>query len=116
MKIGDKAEASDSPEVRLANDSIGLYKLESDDIVEADEIGTDEFPKYGDFVEVSISNGGREASWDEIGYVEIPGDLAKQLVDQGVGVGDCFRVQSCRKNGAGQWVYDVIAVDDPLPS
>lgn len=114
MKIGDKAEASDAPDVRLANDSIGLYRLETDDVIEADEIGTDDFPKYGDFVKVSMSNGGANASWDSKGYVEIPGDLAKQLVEQGVEPGDCFRIRSTRKNGSGEWVYDVIAVDDPL--
>jgi hypothetical protein len=108
MKIGDKAEQANSEEVRLANDSIGVYRLESDEVVDAEEIGTEEFPQYGDFIETITTHGGANPSWDETAYVELPGDLARQLTELGIDPGDTFRIQSTRKDGNGSWVYDVI--------
>lgn len=116
MKLGDKAEQSDREEVRLARDTIGAYRLESEDLVPADDIsGEDEFPQYGDFLacrELRQVNGKVEIG--EKVLVEVPGALAKELVEQEIGEGDGFRIQSVRKNAAGEWEYTTSM--EPLPS
>lgn len=106
MKLGDKAEQSEQDEVRLARDSNGLYRLESEELVPADEISDeDEFPKYGDFLSCRTTTGGAEASWNTPVLVECPGSLAKQLVEMEVEEGDGFRINSARKNASGEWEY-----------
>jgi len=111
--IGDKAEASDSADVFLAKQSTGLYRLASLEVVDADEIGTDEFPKYGDFIECQTSNGGADPSWDETVYVELPGDLAKKLTENGVEPDDAFRILSQQKDhSSGEWSFEIDADPD----
>jgi len=107
MKLGDKAEQSDRNEVRLARDSVGAYRLESEELVPADEIsGDDEFPKYGDFLATrELRQVAGEVEVGEKVLVEVPGQLAKQLVQQNISEGDGFRIQSVRKNAAGEWEY-----------
>lgn len=116
MKLGDKAEQSDRDEVRLARDSVGAYRLESDELVPAAEISDeDEFPKYGDFLatrELRQVSGQVEVG-DKV-LVEVPGALAKQLVAQEIEPGDAFRIQSVRKNAAGEWEYGTS--EERLPS
>lgn len=109
MKIGDKAEASDAPDVYLPRDSIGLYRLESDELVDCDDITPDgEFPQYGDFLEVTQATGGATKGWGEIAYVSCPGNLAKQLVDMSlIEEGATFRIQGARKTASGNWTYSV---------
>lgn len=109
MKIGDKAERADQDEIRLARDSAGLYKLEDDELTAADELSSeDEFPKYGDFISCKTTTGGADPSWNEPVYVECPGSLAKIIVGMEISVGDSFRIQSTRKNAAGEWEYSVV--------
>lgn len=109
MKIGDKAERADQDEIRLARDSAGLYRLEDDELTAADELSAeDEFPKYGDFISCKTTTGGAEPSWNEPVYVECPGSLAKIIVEMEISVGDSFRIQSTRKNAAGEWEYSVV--------
>lgn len=109
MKIGDKAQMADQDEIRLARDSMGLYKLESDQLVEADDLSPEgEFPEYGDFLEAVTTTGGANPSWNTPVFVECPGNLAKQLVDMGlVEEGAAFRINSVRKNASGSWEYSV---------
>lgn len=116
MKLGDKAEQSDRDEVRLARDSVGAYRLESDELVPADEISADdEFPQYGDFLATrELRQVAGEVEVGEKVLVEVPGQLAKQLVEQDIGEGDGFRIQSVRKNAAGEWEYGTS--EEPLPS
>jgi hypothetical protein len=116
MKLGDKAEQSDRDEVRLARDSVGAYRLESDELVPADEISADdEFPKYGDFLATrELRQVSGEVQVGEKVLVEVPGALAKQLVEHGIGEGDGFRIQSVRKNAAGEWEYGTS--EERLPS
>ena len=116
MKLGDKAEQSDRDEVRLARDSVGAYRLESDELVPADEIsGEDEFPQYGEFLATrELRQVAGEVEVGESVLVEVPGQLAKQLVEAGIGEGDGFRIQSVRKNAAGEWEYGTS--EEPLPS
>lgn len=108
MKLGDKAERADSDEVRLARDSVGMYRLEDNELVGADEISDeDEFPKYGDFLQCVTTTGGASPEWNVPVYVECPGSLAQQLVGMEIEVGDAFRINNCRKNAAGEWEYSV---------
>lgn len=113
MKIGDKAEASDSDEVRLARDSVGVYRLESDELTPADEIGNDEFPEYGDFIEATTTAGGAEPEWDTPVFVECPGSLASVIVELDLAIGDVFRIEGVRKNASNEWVYTVTEETDP---
>jgi len=116
MKLGDKAEQSDRDEIRLARDSVGAYQLESDELVSADEIsGEDDFPQYGDFLACrELRQVAGEVELGEKILVEVPGQLAKQLVEQGISEGDGFRIQSVRKNATGEWEYGTS--EEPLPS
>jgi len=107
MKLGDKAEQSDMAEVRLARDSRGVYRMEDDELVEADDLGSDDFPKYGDFLPVEIIGGAPESELVDDAYVEVPGALAKVLVSMEISVGDCFEIKNVRKNASGEWQYSV---------
>lgn len=114
MNIKDKAESSDSREVRLARDSIGVYRLESEELTAADEISSDdEFPKYGDFLDVITA---KSTSPPQVGpelWVECPGELAATIIELELAVGDWFRIQSVRKDANGEWTYSVEKIDDP---
>jgi len=108
MKIGDKAEQADQPNVLLVRDSApGLYRLETDELTNADDLGTDEFPRYGDFVKCSDSR-------LEECYVEVPSALA-QFLDGTVEVGEWFRIVSVNKTADGEWTYSAEADPDNLP-
>lgn len=110
--LGDKAEASDTAEIRLARDSRGEYTMLDDELVPADELGTDDFPQYGDFLPVDVIGGGPESELVDDAYIEVPGRLAKVLVSMEIGVGDSFEIQNVRKNAAGEWEYSVREVQD----
>ena len=106
--IDDKADAADAPDVHLVRDSApGLYRLETMDLTPADKLGSDEFPRYGDFVECIDSR-------METCYVEVPGSLAKVLSSRAE-VGDWFRIVSVNKTADGTWQYDVDVDPDNLP-
>ena len=116
MKLSEKAEQGNSAEVRLAQKSVGQYEVTHDlkqDLVPADEIsGEDEFPKFGDFLEVSVIGGGPEHELVDECYLEVPGNLAGQLMDMAIETGDCFSIDSCHKNAAGEWEYRVSEMPD----
>jgi len=109
MKIGDKAEASNAPDVYLPRDSIGLYRLENDELTDCDEITEEgQFPEYGDFLEATEAVGGASPGWaGETCYVSCPGGLAEVLAGMEIEPGDCFRIESARKSASGSWVYSV---------
>jgi len=108
MKIGDKAEQADQDEIRLARDSTGLYRLESEELVPANEISAeDEFPKFGDFLSCRSTTGGRNPEWNVPVLVECPGSLAKQMVGLDLSEGNAFRINNVRKNASGEWEYSV---------
>lgn len=107
--LGDKADRADQDEIRLARDSVGAYRLEDDELIGADEISReDEFPKYGDFlVTRELRQVAGEVELGEDVLVEVPGQLAQQLVAMEIEPGDCFRIQSVRKNAQNEWEYGV---------
>lgn len=112
MKIGDKAAAADQREIRLARDSMGLYRLESAEITPADEISDeDQFPKYGDFLDTVTSTGGANPAWDEPCWLEVPAGLDEELVKIEAEVGTVFRIQSVRKDGQ-TWDYSVVEASE----
>lgn len=115
MKLGDKSERADRPEVELASGNpIGIYRLESDEYVDADEISPEgEFPKFGDFLEVSSTTGGAEPEWNVDVFLECPLGLEEELLELGVDVGDSFRIGQVSKTADGEWQF--LVEDDSLP-
>lgn len=112
MNLGDKAEQADQEEVRLARDSNGVYRLEDEELVPADDLGSEDFPQFGDFARttnVQLVQGEPQLG-DEV-FVEVPSALAEILVDMEIGTGDYFRIQAVRKNSAGEWEYSVTDPD-----
>lgn len=96
MDLNDKA--AQSPDIRLVRDAqYSAYRLVSTELVPADEISDEgEFPQYGDFVRCEIPDSEAEV------LVEVPQNLARQLVDMGIGAGDEFRVEGAAKVD-GEW-------------
>ena len=115
MTIGDKADRAEGPELYPASKSMGLYRLESMEEVPAEEIGTDEFPQYGDWVSVTKARQiDGVVEWDEEAYIELPTDLDRQLRDLDVEVGTVFRIQTVQKDREGTWQYSVTEETDPV--
>lgn len=100
-------KAQETPEVRLARDSAySAYRLESTELTDADELSDEgEFPQFGEFAECEIPSNGDSTA--EV-YVEVPQNLAAQLVEAGIGEGDEFRIGEVSKVD-GEWQYDVKA-------
>jgi hypothetical protein len=114
MNLNDKAEQGNKREVRLARDSMGLYKLQSEELTGADQVtDEDEFPQYGDFLDCMTTTGGADPSFNVEVWVECPSQLAQQLVDLEIDVGDVFRIKSTYKDEAGEWTYTVEESDTP---
>lgn len=109
MKLGDKSERADRPEIRLARDSMGLYTLQSLEYYAANEISDeDEFPKYGDFLKCRTTTGGADPEWDVEVFVECPLGLEEELLELGIEDGDSFRIQQVSKTADGEWSYRVV--------
>jgi len=102
MKLGDKAEAADQPDVVLAGDSVGMYELQTDELSPADDVSEPgEFPQYGDFMTAGKVRQSGEVS--EV-WLEVPASLAQWLVDHEIEIGDRFRVGAVGKSD-GRWQY-----------
>ena len=118
MDLDEHAESADRDrEVFLFNDAPdGVWiRIDSAELVEADEIGTDEFPQYGTFLPVAVADGN-----DEIpSYLEIPRRVAKKLVDRlpaDSREGEWFRLSNREKSQAtGTWSAE-IEIADQNPS
>lgn len=100
-------KAQETPEVSLARQSApGAYRLEDTELIEADSLtGEGEFPEFGEFVETTNSSGETE-------YVEVPQDLAAQLVEHEIGTGDHFRIVQVSKID-GSWEYEIAVLEEP---
>lgn len=106
MDIADKASAARDV-VRASGTENQPYRLESTELTPADEIGgEDEFPQYGDFLDVTALDG----NGDELGprWVECPGALARCLQDVD---GDAFQVLTVEKTEDGAFRFDVEEYD-----
>lgn len=109
--LEDVAQGGDAPEVTLASDSSGMYRLEDADPVDADDVtGPDEFPQYGTFIQVSALTRTGTERHDGDEYLELPQGLASAMVDAGVSeAGDEFIVRSPAKDVDGNWTFEVDA-------
>jgi len=112
MKLGEKAEQAEQPDVSLARDSApGFYVLQTDELTQANEItAEDQFPQYGDFLEVGVPNADRVV--DRTEFIECPAGLAQWLVEEELEVGDSFRVLDVWK-ADGSWCYQCRQIEDP---
>lgn len=111
--LEDKAAGGDGPEVVLAPDGPGYYRLEDRQLVEAEELSPEgEFPKYGEFLEVvRLTRTGEPRGPSE--YLECTQDLARKLIDLSLGAGDKFTVKSTSKDNRGRWSWVVQREDSP---
>lgn len=102
--IDDRAE--DVPDIVLARESHGLYRLQSKELVEAEEIGEpDAFPEFGQYLAVEeITQTGKT---NGEAFLECPRGLAKALVNAEIVVDVEFRVENAAKNRDGHWVFQV---------
>jgi len=103
----DKAAETTAQDIRAAGDSRGQYEVVAEGLVPADEIGTDEFPQYGDWLEVEPLDGGPEEELMDECYIEVPGSLASWAAANDLGPGDQFTIRSVRKGAGGRWTYSV---------
>lgn len=98
MNLEDKAQEGSGDEVVLARDLTGAYVLGSLELLPASDLGTDEFPQYGDFLPVQAATGNMEDM-----YLECPAFLAQGLLDGDAEPGDEFRVKGVTKVEGGRW-------------
>ena len=86
-------------EIWLASDRpTGLFYIRSTDVVDADDIGTDDFPKYGEFMAVSKG--------DVAGYLQLTTHLVDHLQEHEAQEGDEFRVNNVVEDDDG-YFWDV---------
>lgn len=91
--------------VRASEVTATLYRLETTDLKPADAVGDDDFPQYGDFADVTAVDG----NGDDLGkrWIEVPGGLARAMVDAGIEAGDEFQVTKATKAQDGAWTFEV---------
>ena len=93
-------------EIWLAADNpTGLFHVRSTDVVDADEIGTDEFPQYGEFLPVGKG--------EVAGYLQLTAYLIEYLQDEEVEEGSQFRVNEVVQYDDGGYWWDLTPVVDP---
>lgn len=103
----EKASESTAQDIRAAADSRGRYKVIAEGLIPAENIGTDEFPQYGDWLEVKPLDGGPESELVDETYIEVPGQLAKWCAANEISVGSGIDIKSVRKDAGGRWSYSV---------
>ena len=92
-------------EIWLASDRpTGLFHIRSLEVKEADEIGTDEFPKFGEFLPV--------AKGDVAGYVQLTTHLVDHLQQEEAQEGGEFRVNNVVEDEDG-YFWDCTPVVNP---
>lgn len=106
----EKASETTAEDIRPAGDSRGQYEVVGEGLIPADEIGTDEFPQYGDWLEVEALDGGPEEELMDVCYIEVPGALAKIFANNDLQPGDEVHIRSVRKGGGGRWTYSADVV------
>lgn len=110
MDLNDKAEdGGEVLSIEDAADSAGTLRVESTELEPAEDVGTDKYPQYGDWMPVTRVIDGIEHGDS---YVETPQGLAKRLVDHGVEEGTEFVVTAVQKTRDGIWDVTVEFVGD----
>lgn len=107
----EKASETTAQDIRAAGDSRGHYEVVGKGLVPAEQIGSDEFPQYGDWLKVRPLDGGPEEELMDETFIEVPGQLAKWCAENEISVGSEFRIRSVRKDAAGRWSYSVDTVE-----
>lgn len=116
--LNEHAETPD--EWVRAEDASGVYRLETDELIPADDIGGD-YPEFGKFLSVL------KVEWDhgadrwvdgEAVYLECPRGLSQELVaEPPVEAGDVFAVAEPRKTDGDKWRFSTSkpdTIDDVL--
>lgn len=100
----DKAEEA-IPCVRVAEADTTTYRVTKSGLLPASEVGTDEFPQYGDWLPCTATT----ADGDDLGdrYLECPGALAAELVRIDADVGTQFRITEASKTPDDQWTITI---------
>lgn len=107
MRDLDGSRGGDADDVILTSDQRGrAFEIVTAAAFDAEEVGSEDgFPKFGTFLKVRQQNGNG-------GWVELPADLERQLVEKGEEGADggtleglVFRVANCRKDTEGSWRY-----------
>lgn len=116
--LDEAAEAGQDDVIVAASIPIGVWmEIVDPQLVEADEVGTEEFPKYGQFMRCrapSIEAGGEETVEER--WIEVPGELARRLVEvlpSDDREGWYWRLDQRRKDPSGQWRFAVVAEEEP---
>lgn len=103
--IRDQAEKAEEEVVLIGNAAPGTHRIEGEELVAAEEIGTDEFPQYGDYLPTV-----RHPEAEKTVYLECPPVLAKAIADQvahNAGLeGRWFRLEEAEKED-GRWTVAV---------
>lgn len=104
--LEDKAEQADNEAYRVpeAAEASGRFRIESMELTSADEIGTDQFPQFGDWLPVTRVVDGLDHGEC---HLECPGALARSLIDAGAEVGTSFGVETASKNRDGEWTVEI---------
>lgn len=91
--------------VRASEAEAQWYRLESTDLTPAGDIGTDDFPQYGDFADVVAV----DANGDDLGsrWLECPSGLARELVDAGIAADEDFQITEASKTADGAWSFSI---------
>jgi hypothetical protein len=113
--LEDKADSGDGPEVTLASNAAGVYRLQDAELTSHENIRPSaDFPQYGKFLEV-VEVRGSDGVWADKQsiWLECPQSLAADLVDHHVNPGDVFAVGNPRKGPGGTWLFTVQKPDEP---
>lgn len=104
--LDDKAETPETTAYSIedAADSGAEFRVRSLELDPANEVGTDAFPQYGDWLAVEELRDG--AALGDV-HVECPRGLAAELVEQEADEGDAFAIHSVEKTANGEWSADV---------
>lgn len=102
----------------LAPESAGVYRIETDQLVSADDIGN-EYPEFGEFLHTTRMSATSDGDWieEETVYVECPAGLARAVLEAGAGPGDIIGIGNPTKTEGGRWRFTVSkpeTVDDLL--
>lgn len=108
--LDDKAETPENVAHSIADaaETAAEYRIRSLELDPAEEVGTDQFPQFGDWLPAEEVRDG--ASIGDV-WVECPRGLAQELVAAEVDEGDVFAVTAANKSPAGEWNVEVDAAD-----
>lgn len=108
MDLNELAESA-TQVIRVGDAPMQNYRLEAGSTTNAEQIGTDEFPQYGEFIDVTAL----DADGNDLGprWVECPAGLAQALLDAQVTPGEAFAITTAAKDDDGAWRFEVARLD-----